>query len=144
MLFGDLDKKQWAKFVWERSNIPKHRFIFRLAIQNRVKIRDRPKKIGIVDNTEFMLYGDQEETTQHIFFDCKYNARCLNLVKSWLNWNAQIINLQDVLRWLDRAKIKRFKRSVYTPTIAAMVYHIWMYQNDVLRNSKLQIPKKTV
>lgn len=64
-----MEKKHWSKMVWAKFNTPKHSFMIWLAVQDRLKTRERLKNIGVIDITNFMLCGNQDETNNHLYFE---------------------------------------------------------------------------
>lgn len=41
LLLPESPKVNWAKAVWNRMSLPKHRFILWLSTQNRLKIKEK-------------------------------------------------------------------------------------------------------
>ncbi|CAI8604644.1 unnamed protein product [Vicia faba] len=144
MIIGDLESEHWAETVWARSNIPKHSFMYWMAIQDRLKTRSMLKKMGILDTEDCLLCGMHEENIRHLFFDCVYSRKCLEQVKNWLGWQANINNLPSASRWINRAKITRFKKIIYAALLAGLVYNIWRCGNEVLWYQKLEKPEISI
>ena len=59
---------QWSKLVWNRSSIPKARFVYWMVMLNRLKTRDKLKAIGVIDDDLCPMCGDASESADHIFF----------------------------------------------------------------------------
>uniref|UniRef100_A0A803Q7H7 Reverse transcriptase zinc-binding domain-containing protein n=1 Tax=Cannabis sativa TaxID=3483 RepID=A0A803Q7H7_CANSA len=123
------DLCHWSKQVWSRMNIPKHSFLLWLAMLDRLKTKQRLVKFQITADAQCILCEDSEETAPHLFFCCKFSQDCLRQIKEWLCWRAATTSLQNVLRWINRAKISKFRKAVYAAAIAALVYHIWKARN---------------
>ena len=68
-------KVEWSKMVWERTTIPKHRFIVWLAWMGRLKTKELLSMTGMTIDTSCMLCGMPKETTKHLFFDCCYSKQ---------------------------------------------------------------------
>uniref|UniRef100_A0A803Q0T2 Reverse transcriptase n=1 Tax=Cannabis sativa TaxID=3483 RepID=A0A803Q0T2_CANSA len=122
----------WSKEVWSRMNTPKHSIILWLVMLNRLKTKERLIKMGIMVQEKCSLYEEQAENIQHLFFSCRETGHCLKEIKEWLGWNARASNVQQLVKWIGRAKISKFKRAVYCVATAAMVYCAWKLRNSVI------------
>ena len=130
----------WSMQVWNRGNIPKHSFIFWLAMQKRLLTKDRLLRFLTIADANCGLCNAQIETVQHLFFDCSWSQSCLQEIKSWLGWKAEGKTLDNLVRGLQRSKVSKFKKNVHSISLAALVYMIWLTRNRVVWEKKL-IPK---
>uniref|UniRef100_A0A803Q6E2 Reverse transcriptase zinc-binding domain-containing protein n=1 Tax=Cannabis sativa TaxID=3483 RepID=A0A803Q6E2_CANSA len=101
----------WSKQVWSRMNIPKHSFLLWLAVQDRLKTRRRLVRFQIATDAQCILCNESDETAEHLYFCCKFSKECLEQVKAWLGWGATTISLQEIIRWINRAKKSKFGRA---------------------------------
>lgn len=90
-LNGSDTRVQWSSYVWNRYTQPKHRFILWLSVQNRLKTKDRLKRIGVCADDVCPICGQHGETVKHLFFQCYYSSQCIEQVLRWLgmHWNAR-------------------------------------------------------
>ncbi|XP_060972592.1 uncharacterized protein LOC115717990 [Cannabis sativa] len=44
------------------------------------------------------------------FFRCPYSQFCVQKIKEWLSWRARTTDLSQLLKWIHKAKVSRFKR----------------------------------
>ncbi|KAJ0969747.1 hypothetical protein J5N97_022624 [Dioscorea zingiberensis] len=65
-------KVGWSKLVWSRSNLPKHSFIFWLALLNRLQTRDKLCKWNVTNSLTCPLCNNEREEISHLFFCCKF------------------------------------------------------------------------
>ncbi|XP_062118460.1 uncharacterized protein LOC133832091 [Humulus lupulus] len=137
LIWPEGDSFQWSKEVWSRFNIPKHRFIFWLAVQDHLKTRDRLFKFGILQDCACLLCGVEKESAAHLFFECTVSKRCLQEVKSWLHWQVKSVSLQHLVRWNNCSKISKFKKLCFAACLAALVYHLWQSRNNALWSLKV-------
>lgn len=63
----------WAKLVWSSSNVPKHAFIFWLAMQNGLLTRAKWHYWGILRTDECLLYNSARDDIGHLFFKCEFS-----------------------------------------------------------------------
>ncbi|XP_048493032.1 uncharacterized protein LOC125493606 [Beta vulgaris subsp. vulgaris] len=136
---GQATAQQWAYSVWNRYNIPKHRFILWLAVQDRLKTRERLSRIGVSDSDRCLLCQQHSENMDHLFFRCHFSAQCIRDVLSWLNitWNGRAGILQLYRRIRGPYAGTKFRKHVTFAAIAAVVYLIWKniysaYWEDVI------------
>ncbi|XP_030478052.1 uncharacterized protein LOC115695099 [Cannabis sativa] len=123
------EKVFWNKQIWGRLNTPKHSFVAWLAIQHRLKTRDRLCKMGIFADHGCLLCKEQPETSMHLFFECAVSRKCLQQVKEWLQWKPQSVSLSGLIRWLGRSKMSNFRKLVIAAPVASLIYHIWKMRN---------------
>ena len=67
----------WAVFVWNMSSIPKDCFILWLAVNDRLKSRDKLAALGLTPTDTCPLCGLILESHSHMFFACNYSSQCL-------------------------------------------------------------------
>ncbi|XP_062113563.1 uncharacterized protein LOC133824628 [Humulus lupulus] len=138
ILYDQQTKVQWSKYVWERCNIPKHRYILWLTLHQKLKTRDYLNKHCQVVDKMCLLCGNHTEEISHLFFQCDYSRLCLVKLKEWIGCRAQTGNYHTLLRWISKAKhLTKLRRSFYIAAVSALVYHIWRVRNDVLWSSKI-------
>ncbi|XP_048491453.1 uncharacterized protein LOC104887201 [Beta vulgaris subsp. vulgaris] len=121
-LNGSDTRVQWSSYVWNRYTQPKHRFILWMSVQNRLKTKDRLKRIGVCADDVCPICGQHGETVKHLFFQCYYSSQCIEQVLRWLgmHWNAR--NVLQLCRWIKgRYTGSSFQKKV---GIAAAVYSI--------------------
>ena len=99
---------------------------------------------GIVGDQACLLCQHNQETTQHLFFDCPYSKECLQGVQSWLGWRSKETELEKITKWVLKAKMGAFRRSLLCSVISALVYHIWKARNGMLWDKKTGLPKHIV
>ncbi|XP_062088788.1 uncharacterized protein LOC133795351 [Humulus lupulus] len=134
----------WSKEVWCRLNIPKHSFVLWIAIQNRLKTRERIRSFNITEDSTCILCNGADETVDHLFFGCSFSQDCLQQLKNWLGWRAHIESLHGLLRWVERSKKSKFQKNVLAASVASLVYHLWQARNNKLWQSSIVSPKLLV
>lgn len=63
----------WSKSVWFKGRIPKHAFIAWVVSWNRLHTRDRLRSWGLNIPSICLLCSNQDETRDHLFFECTYS-----------------------------------------------------------------------
>uniref|UniRef100_A0A803P4I7 Reverse transcriptase zinc-binding domain-containing protein n=1 Tax=Cannabis sativa TaxID=3483 RepID=A0A803P4I7_CANSA len=119
----------WKKMVALKDHIKN---IADSAEFQRLKTKDQLVRYGIQVNERCSLCDVQNENGQHLFFECSVASQCLLEIESWLKWNARAKSLPQLVRWIGKAKISKFKKQVYAAAIAALVYSIWRTRNAVI------------
>ena len=72
-LVGIRQVVHWARFMWNRSSIPKARFILWLVVNERLKSRDKLFALGIITIDIWPLCGLHIESNIHLFFLCAFS-----------------------------------------------------------------------
>ncbi|XP_056690410.1 uncharacterized protein [Spinacia oleracea] len=111
----------WDCMVWNRLNIPKHRFICWLAVQERLQTTAKLARIGISNSATCLLCGQYDEEHSHLFFNCPYSSRC-------------IMELKGVT---SHGRLTKFRKQVVYAALAAAVYFIWHSRNNSFWNASV-------
>ena len=89
----------WHKDVWFTDRILKHAFVALVAAQNRMVTRDRLIGWGLTVPSSCVLCSGNDESRQHLFFDCSYSSQVWTFFLSRLHLTPSQ-GFEDVLRWL--------------------------------------------
>ena len=60
----------WYGLVWYKDAVPRCSFIFWLVCKNRLRTRDRLRRWGLIQDSNCMFCGLEEESRNHLFFYC--------------------------------------------------------------------------
>ncbi|XP_056697428.1 uncharacterized protein [Spinacia oleracea] len=127
----------WDCMVWNRLNIPKHRFICWLAVQERLQTTAKLARIGISNSATCLLCGQYDEEYSHLFFNCPYSSRCIMALKVWLNLSALSCTLIQLLRVTSHSRLTKFRKQVVYAALEAAVYFIWHSRNSSFWNASV-------
>ncbi|XP_021851168.2 uncharacterized protein [Spinacia oleracea] len=122
--------------VWNRLNDPKHRFICWLAVQSRLQTTEKLSKIGISQSANCLICGLDDETHQHLFFQCQYCRQVIIAVHQWVGFSING-TLVQLLRKAGQSRASRFRKQVYFAAIGAAVYLIWKCRNTSFWDSTI-------
>ncbi|XP_021855349.2 uncharacterized protein [Spinacia oleracea] len=123
-------KVQWSHYIWNRLTVPKHRFILWLAIQGKLKTKDRLHQYGIGTDDLCSICGRETESSIHLFFDCCFSDDCKKAVLTWVGIPGGDLGLFPLLRKAERYTKGDFRRKVMYTVIAGLVYHVWKARNE--------------
>ncbi|XP_062112572.1 uncharacterized protein LOC133823736 [Humulus lupulus] len=118
-------KVPWYREVWNRTTIPKHRFILWLAVLDRLQLKDRLFRFNISIDDQCLMCGSSKESRDHVFFDCYLSSTCLRHIKSWLDWKSAANIIHTLLRWIAKSRLSWFRKQVFTVALAALIYKLW-------------------
>ncbi|XP_062075984.1 uncharacterized protein LOC133780125 [Humulus lupulus] len=130
-------KVSWHREVWNRTIIPKHRFILWLAVLDRLQLKDRLFRFNITTDYLCLLCGSNRETREHVFFYCHLSSSCLRQIKSWLGWKTAATTTHKLLRWIAKARLTQFRKQVFIVSLTALIYQVWWCRNEALWNQKV-------
>ncbi|GAV92938.1 zf-RVT domain-containing protein, partial [Cephalotus follicularis] len=127
----------WAKVVWYSGAIPKHSFCLWLTFNRAHLTKDKLLNLGILKQSKCSFGCGQQETLNHLFFDCPYTRTVwkkvmeLNNCPTPTDWNWD-----SMVAWaLANAVGIRFHHWMRRTGLAAAVYHCWRERNDrIFRN----------
>lgn len=89
----------WSKACRNRLNLPKHIFLFWLALQRQLQTIEKLHRIGICASHNYFLCGSYTESQSHLFFECDYSWICLQSIKSWLQIRGIVVDLKRWIMW---------------------------------------------
>ncbi|KAL4289532.1 hypothetical protein GQ457_14G001790 [Hibiscus cannabinus] len=127
----------WVKLCFKTAapkqhhfHIPKHSIVAWMAILNRLPTRDRLSSFGMQVETGCVLCGREQETRDHIFFDCVFSR------KVWLGILLACQLRRDCMTWeleLGWAVARLKGRSLLTVILQlswnTFIYVIWKERN---------------
>ena len=129
-IYSDLrprrDLVNWNRGVWENWSLPKHSFILWLAINGKLRTKDR-LTFTTTDST-CVLCREDLETHSHLFFQCPWTSVLWNSVKNWLGITSSFSSLQCAARSLSARK-KEVNSRMRRVSLAILVYSIWEERN---------------
>ncbi|XP_070013283.1 uncharacterized protein [Nicotiana sylvestris] len=106
-------------------------------MHQRLLTKSRLYSMGISQEDRCPICGTEEETTQHLFFECVYSQQYLREVLQWMNIGIQNTEITGIWRRVTRLLKGRRCREVATAILAALVYWIWKARNIVVWDFKL-------
>ncbi|GFS34515.1 hypothetical protein Acr_00g0034340 [Actinidia rufa] len=106
-------KLTWPKLVWHSSITPKHSFMLWLGLKDCLLTKDKLQ--GFTEDQVCPLCKLENETTNHLFFQCRVEARGTGL----------------------QAKAKKI-------CLACPVYHLWEARNQRIFDGKINHPKAII
>nr|TKR98213.1 hypothetical protein D5086_0000205730 [Populus alba] len=123
--------------IWFPGHVPRHAFILWIASLERLSTMDRLQSFRIIHAATCILCGAQEETHEHLFFQCPYSASVWREIarKSSITWPS--MPWQHLLQWaaatLKSPKI--FVHNLAKSILSTTVYFIWYEQNNRIFNN---------
>ena len=133
-LLGTTDKVHWTDTVWNRAVIPRSRFVVWLSYHERLKTKQRLKRVGVVEDNRCPLCDSQTETIEHLFFNCDFSCQCVEALKHWLGVTWSIKNMNDLHRK------RRMPKTQWRLTVAIfcnLIYAIWNVRNEAVWQKKV-------
>ena len=90
----------WHRLVWDPLVVPKHAVIAWMAILNRLPTMDRMRAWGIDKDSTCTLCKQEEESRNHLFFDCSYSKEVWRTVLSLSGLHKPVLDWQREFNWL--------------------------------------------
>ena len=104
-----------TSFLQNRTSIPRARFVLWLALQNKLKTKDKLFKIGIVEDNNCPMCVLTAKTIEYMFFKCTFSSRCVEEVNSQLG--ILIPNSSGNRFAIKKWKTSHFQRKVVISVI---------------------------
>ncbi|XP_019258261.1 PREDICTED: uncharacterized protein LOC109236524 [Nicotiana attenuata] len=130
-LLGDYSRMEWKALVFQNAARPKAQFIMWLLIQDRLMTCDRLINWKINVEPECVMCKQENETRDHLFWQCPYATQVWNKMCRWLGkQHLGNGNWQQFLQWTIRqAKGKSSYAMTFRMIFAETVYHLWLERN---------------
>ncbi|XP_056687639.1 uncharacterized protein [Spinacia oleracea] len=135
-LMGPAPVQYRTTAVWGRLGQPKHRFIIWLALLGRLNTKDRLMKICVTTDNTCLLCGIAIEDHKHLFSGCPFSERCWHQIGLWLGIRCTR-NLPELVNWLHKRSVTKFRKEVIYAVVMCTVYHIWKERNNALWNGQV-------
>lgn len=122
------------KVIWKAWAPPRAKFFAWLAIQDRIWTNVRLARRGWPNNGPCALCRREQESIEHLFFQCRYTLRVWAQVKDWLQlvhvdtsaWTASR-SIKDW--WIDLASAQNSHKRVMPSIIMLVSKSIWDERN---------------
>uniref|UniRef100_A0A803P4Q1 Reverse transcriptase domain-containing protein n=1 Tax=Cannabis sativa TaxID=3483 RepID=A0A803P4Q1_CANSA len=125
----------YARNVWHRLIMPKHRFIYWQVCNNHLLTRDNLRKLMSIDSSLCPVCESEIETHNHLFVDCLYTKRLAAATNSWFGnfqWPKDISELQ---KGTPKAAFN-LRNQLQNAVLAAVLYFVWWNRNHCVFESK--------
>ncbi|GJV85367.1 RNA-directed DNA polymerase, eukaryota, reverse transcriptase zinc-binding domain protein [Tanacetum coccineum] len=124
------EKVVWHDLVWFSNCTPKHSFIMRMLIQNRLTTHERLLKWYPGKQMACLLCGSCPDSINHLFFECSYTCEIWGKLKDLTGYNSLPDKWVDILNLMNSKRHNKSIKSVMIRIIlAACVYFIWTERN---------------
>ncbi|XP_058751364.1 uncharacterized protein LOC131624446 [Vicia villosa] len=119
----------WRRVFFGNSARPRAAFILWLACRNRLSTKDRISKFGVQTDGKCIYCGD-EESCQHLFFECRVTRHLWLQVLNWLKLPHTPHRWDLELEWISKTVSRSNVRSkTLQVAIAEVVYAVWNVRN---------------
>ena len=113
--------------------VPKHAVITWLAILNRLPTVDRLKAWGIDKDGLCSLCKQEQESRDHLFFECSYSKAVWKKVLQLCGLNREVLDWRREFAWaVQKFKGKALITKILKISWNAYIYCIWKERNNRL------------
>ncbi|KAL2927139.1 hypothetical protein RDABS01_028736 [Bienertia sinuspersici] len=132
-------KEKWASIIWNRYSLPKHNFIWWLAIKRRLLVKQRLYKYGVCHDPWCLHCQNQEESHDHLLFCCPYAQEVWDRITGWLHINRRWDNMHQLAVWYRRfCRTTKMRSKIIIAVCAATVYSLWKVRNEIMWEKRHQ------
>ncbi|XP_074297257.1 uncharacterized protein LOC141627962 [Silene latifolia] len=132
-------KVDWHRMTWNKWTIPKHSFIAWIYKHKNMNTNDKLHNLGISTENTCCLCAQNVETLEHLFFDCGYSRKVIDLVSHWIRVP---LPRHAILQWSLRRRGVQIKVDLTFAVINAFIYHVWRQRNLCKYGFTLTCPRK--
>ncbi|XP_049414575.1 uncharacterized protein LOC125877274 [Solanum stenotomum] len=136
---GEFPKVEWRRFICNNAAPPRWTFILYLALNERLQTRERLAAWGIVDDLRCVLCSSGMDSSEHLFFVCKYSATLWRKILQWMHIDRQVLGWKEKITWaLRHFKGKHALVEIFRMALAASIYAVWQERNNRIIQNKLR------
>ncbi|XP_074299016.1 uncharacterized protein LOC141630021 [Silene latifolia] len=126
MLRHKFQSVQWAQHVWNSWCIPKHQIVGWLIDRKALLLKERLFALGVAADDLCLLCGRETETVEHLFQNCQYSCRLLDLLAQM---GSLILPQTDLILWLGQLNCTNLRKGILLCLVQPIFYQIWMQRN---------------
>ncbi|XP_074310505.1 uncharacterized protein LOC141646531 [Silene latifolia] len=120
-------KVSWYPWMLNEWLISRQQFLCWLLAHRRLLTQDRLLRMGIIQSNTCFLCGLQEESMNHLFFECPFSRQCRDLVSDWCR---VLLPLQNCINWwIELRQAVACKKKVIAVILSGLLYHVWHCRN---------------
>ncbi|XP_074293150.1 uncharacterized protein LOC141620088 [Silene latifolia] len=137
-LRGSNPEVSWWRVFWNSMNVPKTSFIYWAVVLGRLLTKDRLVRMGGASDLSCFLCHSHDESHDHLFFDCLYSNRCVQLLQQKLQF---YFDPRGLVNWNRRRRRNSLlMRRITCACYIQLVYLIWQERNKARLYFKVTHP----
>ncbi|XP_057512765.1 uncharacterized protein LOC130794818 [Actinidia eriantha] len=137
------NKLLWPKVIWTTYATLKHAFILWLAMKERLLTKD--KLHDPAADQMCSLCRTENETAEHLFFQCNFARQVWNSVKGWLGFRRSLSTLKAAVKWsIKEDRSMGIQSKEKRLGIACTTYFVWEARNLRTFEGRVQAPEAVV
>ncbi|XP_074314485.1 uncharacterized protein LOC141649701 [Silene latifolia] len=117
----------WSKLVWNNAAVPKHCFVNWLIMRNALNTKEKLHRIGVISDDLCCICQVSFETVTHLFQQCPYVLKLLELACDWLKIPKPQGNS---LIWTGRRNWSQVQKDICLAVFMAVHYMVWQQCNS--------------
>ncbi|WMV45997.1 hypothetical protein MTR67_039382 [Solanum verrucosum] len=128
-MLGSFSKVEWRNLICCNSARPKAIFTIWLQAQNRLLTKDRMLKWKMQVEPVCVMCNQEEETSDHLFYDCIFARMIWRRLLQWINQNSNS-NVIVSQQWIIvKTKGKNPEAQALRLIYAEYIYTLWKERN---------------
>jgi len=138
---GPMYNTPLARIIWYRFTVPRHAFcLWRLTLK-WLPTNDSPSQLGVsLRRKDYELCFCNEETHQHILFECSYSQCVLQNVLSKLGFRLGLYRMGNVLMVPAYCQLQQVHKQALYACLTTIGYCIWIERNSRLHQKRQNPP----
>ncbi|XP_060959193.1 uncharacterized protein LOC115699979 [Cannabis sativa] len=116
----------YAKNIWNRLILPKHRFIGWQLVNEKLLTRDNISRFIVIPNENCPVCGTERETHSHLFYSCCLTQKIIKEIMSWCGYFSWPNNIRQ---WLSRPS-NNVREHMLNAIVLATLYAVWTNRNS--------------
>ncbi|GLJ22049.1 hypothetical protein SUGI_0413160 [Cryptomeria japonica] len=130
-----------AALCWDKWVLPKAGAFLWIALHGKILASDRLKLIGIQGPRRCCLNKMEEETVNHLMYNCFFSRKCWDWLQMQLQ-NYMVYNnsfKEFIQAWPTRGRSSKWG-SLWITSPSLMVWHVWKERNKgIFREKEMEV-----
>lgn len=139
----NIEDVQWKRVIINNAASPKSLFITWLTLLNRLYTKDRMTRWNIPCDPTCNLCQQENESVQHLFFQCDYSNQVWTEILKLLKYNRSIRDWEQEVEWVgQQCRKTKAQGKVLAMCFSETIYNVWLQRNsDIFNSHKLPVKK---
>ncbi|KAL9659064.1 hypothetical protein QQ045_018630 [Rhodiola kirilowii] len=130
MLTVHKEPVEWHKLVWNDFKAPRDSMNAWLAVQNKLMMRDRLSKWGLLGEKTCVLCETSDESRDHIYFECSFSKVVWFKVMQFLKVEPPFTCWKSLIPWFEGMPQLRLKTKLIAAATTRIMDGLWRARNS--------------
>ncbi|KAL9671906.1 hypothetical protein QQ045_009479 [Rhodiola kirilowii] len=118
--------------AWNRFNTPRDALHTVVVAQDKLLTKNRLRNMGLNVSAGCVLCEEEDETRDHLFFECKVSQAILCEVLSFLKSPRAPVNWHLLIPWYKKQNQRKLQTMMVAAGLTTTMGEIWKVRNAII------------